>query len=78
MLLDHACKQAVTRSRAVGRLGANGSGMIDRSANWMIDDSSSSVAVQLLAKDTSLARELPPQDIHVYVCTRTCNVCVYT
>lgn len=57
--LDHACKQAATRSRAVGRLGANGSGMIDRPANWMIDDSSSSVLFSFWAKDTSLAREHP-------------------
>lgn len=80
MLLDHACKQAVTRSRAVGRLGANGSGMIDRPANWMIDDSSSSVAVQLLAKDASFAREHPVTLARCKcICTnlRCAYVCVY-
>ena len=62
-MLDRACRHP-SGSRAPARFGANGSGMIDRPANWMIDDSSSSVAVQLLAKDASFARELP------YNCTR--------
>lgn len=55
-MLDRACRHPAGR-RAPARFGANGSGMIDRPANWMIDDSSSSVAVQLLAKDASFARE---------------------
>lgn len=79
MLLDHACKQAATSSRAVGRFGANGSRMIDRPANWMIDDSSSSVAVQLLAKDASLAHEhftRSPRDIYMCGCAFAC-VCAY-
>lgn len=42
--------------------------MIDRSANWMIDDWSSSVAVQLLAKD---ARS------HVNLCACVVHACVF-